>query len=209
MKKYITVHPAYIAELLGTFVLSLFVGVSLVAGLSTAAVAGFAVLLGVYVFGPISGAHFNPAVTIGLWSIKKIGNKDTLGYLISQVLGALLALLILSMSLPYFGGVGSSGIDSSTMLRVIFSEILGMLFFSFGVATMVFRKETTAWNGVVIGGSLTLGVFIATIFGGLGIINPAVSILVLGSSIHAVYFIAPVIGAVLGFQLYRFLVSKN
>ncbi len=209
MKKYITVHPAYVAELLGTFVLALFVGISLIGGVSTSLVAGFALLLCVYVFGPISGSHINPAVTIGLWSIKKISNRNAIGYIIAQFLGVLVALFILKLTIPFFAGPVTSGIETDTMFRVLFSEIIGMLFFSFGIAAMVFRKEVTAWNGLIIGGSLTLGIFIATIFGGLGILNPAVALLVLQNHIHVIYLIAPIIGTVFGFHLYQFLVSKK
>jgi aquaporin Z len=99
----------YIAELVGTFVLVFggcgsavlagdkigFLGVSLAFGLSLLAM--------VYAIGPISGCHINPAVTVGLLLSKKMDAKYTVGYLVAQVIGAVVAagvLLLIAKGLP-------------------------------------------------------------------------------------------------------------
>ena len=56
---------------------------------------GLTVLTGAYAFGPISGAHFNPAVTIGLWLGKRFEGRDVLWYIIVQCIGAIAAAAVL------------------------------------------------------------------------------------------------------------------
>ena len=84
----------YIAEMLGTFGLTLAVSISLASlfPVSTPVIAALTLGLLVYSLGAISGTHINPAVTIGLWSLKKIATKDAVFYIVSQFLGAGLAL---------------------------------------------------------------------------------------------------------------------
>jgi aquaporin Z len=91
----------YVAELVGTFVLVFggcgsavlagdkigFAGVSFAFGLSLLAM--------VYAIGPISGCHLNPAVTVGVLLSKKMQPRDALGYLVAQVIGAMLAAGVL------------------------------------------------------------------------------------------------------------------
>src|SRR5215831_18317935 len=94
-------YPALVCEFLGTFWLVLggcgaavlaaafpdlgigFTGVALAFGLT--------VLTGAYAFGPISGAHFNPAVTIGLWAGGRFPSRHVLPYILTQVFGAIIA----------------------------------------------------------------------------------------------------------------------
>src|SRR3954470_24485225 len=94
-------YPALICEFLGTFWLVLggcgaavlaaalpgfgigFVGVALAFGLT--------VLTGAYAFGLTSGAHFNPAVTVGLWACGRFRGRDVLPYVATQVVGAIVA----------------------------------------------------------------------------------------------------------------------
>src|SRR3954470_20555166 len=94
-------YPALICEFLGTFWLVLggcgsavlaaafpnfgigFVGVSLAFGLT--------VLTGAYAFGPVSGGHFNPAVSIGLWAGGRFPARDLPAYIVAQVVGAVVA----------------------------------------------------------------------------------------------------------------------
>ena len=106
----------YIAELLGTFVLVFascgsavlagdkigFLGVSLAFGLSLLAM--------VYAIGPISGCHINPAVTVGLLLSKKIDPTLAGGYIVAQIVGAILAaaiLLVIAQGAPGFWDAAS------------------------------------------------------------------------------------------------------
>jgi aquaporin Z len=87
----------YFAEFLGTFVLVFGgVGSAVLAGtkIGFAGIAlafGLSLLAMVYTIGPVSGCHINPAVTFGVFLARKIGAKDAVGYVIAQVLGAILA----------------------------------------------------------------------------------------------------------------------
>ena len=75
----------YIVELLGTFVLVLVVGLSLTGtfAISTPVLAGLVVMIFVYAVGYISGGHFNPAITVGAWSIGKIKMQDAMLYILN------------------------------------------------------------------------------------------------------------------------------
>ena len=56
---------------------------------------GLTVLTGAYAFGPVSGGHFNPAVTVGLWVARRIPARDVLPYVVAQVIGAIVAAAVL------------------------------------------------------------------------------------------------------------------
>jgi aquaporin Z len=93
------------AEFLGTFWLVLGgCGSAVIAGelpdvgIRFAGVAlafGLTVLTGVYAFGPVSGGHFNPAVTVGLWVARRIPARDVLPYVVAQVVGAVVAAAVI------------------------------------------------------------------------------------------------------------------
>ena len=119
----------YIAEALGTFTLALVVALSIVGKfpVSTPVLAGLVVLLFVYSIGHISGAHINPAITIGVWSIKKISNKDALFYVISQFIGGAAAIAVVSLT------VGMPLMMVLNNWNVVIAECLGTLFFAFGI----------------------------------------------------------------------------
>ena len=93
----------YIAEFLGAFLLTFAVYVSLAAGmpLPTPLVAGLALGLVVYLVGSVSGAHANPAITLGALSVGKIKVADAVGYIIFQIVGAWLAGNLLHLDLRF------------------------------------------------------------------------------------------------------------
>lgn len=111
----------YIAELFGTFVL-VFIGCGTVvfANTSTVGIAlafGLALMAMVYCIGPVSGAHVNPAVTLGVLSAGRMRLKDAIGYIIFQFIGATLAAFVLLYMLQgkingynlEIGGLGQNG----------------------------------------------------------------------------------------------------
>lgn len=187
----------YIAEALGTFALA-FVVVLSVAGLfpvPTPVLAGLTLALFVYSIGHISGAHINPAVTIGAWSLKKISNQDALGYIIAQCVGGYGAMLVAGLFVRVLPMVSlPSGL-------VLGAEALGTLFFTFGIASVVYGKTPHDASGAVVGGSLLLGVAIAGLSGSLGVLNPAVA-LSLGVFNWA-YILGPILGSLIGMNLYK------
>lgn len=163
----------YLAEMFGTFVL-VFIGcgtvvfsAETVGHLGIALAFGLAVVAMAYAIGPVSGAHVNPAVTLGVWSAGRMSGKDAWGYIVFQFIGAILGaavlLLIASDHLSGFDaavdGLGQNGWGAN------YGDGYGMtaaLLFEF-IATFIFVKvilKTTESNvevaGLVIG--LTLAV---------------------------------------------------
>lgn len=189
----------YMAEALGTFTLALVVALSIVGKfpVATPILAGLTLGLFVYSIGHISGTHINPAVTIGAWSIKKISNKDALSYIVSQFTGAAVALYVVTLT------IGAPVLIVSDTWTVAFAEALGTFFFTFGIASVIYGKTPSQLSGVVVGGSLMLGITIAALIGSNGVLNPAVALGI--GSFSLVYLFAPIVGSVLGMQAYKYL----
>lgn len=193
----------YVAELLGTFLLTLAVSLSIVlpSVIPTPAIAGLTLMILVYVLGPISGAHVNPAVTVGLWCIGKMNVKSAFGYVVAQIVGALLvspALLLLQIIPAEAGGM------ESVMIGI--GEALGAGILVAGVCAVVYGKASGGPSGVAVGGSLFLGATVASAVGN-GIVNPAVAIGL--RSLSLTYLLAPLIGALIFAELYRWLVKAK
>jgi glycerol uptake facilitator-like aquaporin len=197
----------YIAEFVGTFALSFVVlaAVSQVLPLpvTVPVIAGLTLGLFVYTIGGVSGAHINPAVTIGLWSTKKIGNRDALAYLVAQIFAAAVAIVLMRT----LGMTAPEAVTTTFTASLFFAEAIGAFFFAFGIAAVVFGKVSDHMSGVVIGGSLLLGILLAVFSGSAGILNPAVAFAL--NAISITYIVGPVVGAVLGFYAYRYVVAKE
>ena len=197
----------YIAEFIGTFALSFIVlaAVSKLIPLPVAVpvIAGLTLGLFVYSIGALSGAHINPAVTIGLWSVKKINNKDAVSYLLAQVFAAAMAIVIART----LGMVSPAPATMAFVAPLFFAEALGAFFFAFGIAAVVYGKVSDHVSGLVVGGSLTLGILMASAVGSAGILNPAVAFAL--NSVSLVYILGPIAGSVVGFNAYRYLVGPR
>ena len=195
----------YIGEFIGTFGLSLVV-LAVIASSNSALTPFFAALtlmLFVYTVGHISGTHINPAVTLGLLSWKKISQSQAISYIIAQFLGAMFARIVAANLIPDLSkALLPLGARLTNAGSVGIAEMLGMMFFTFGIGTVVLGKISKGATGLVVGGSLLIGLFIAGT-GSNGILNPAVA-LALGS-FNLMYVLGPVIGAYLGFKLVNYL----
>ncbi len=225
------VASALIAEFIGTFLLTVaFIGTK-----GDPLYLGFVLAGIVLIVGTLSGAHINPAVTIGAWVTRKITGLRALGYVIAQVLGAILALVTLSI----FIGAAPQPDAQSAMLGqsatpelfkvaaltdknhwfVFFAELIGATIFAFAVASA--RRETLdrVAKAFTIGfGLLIAGVFTTIVTGyasASGIFNPAIALTVgavdwgkLDWFALAAYLVAPLIGGVVGFAL-RDVLSVN
>lgn len=195
----------FLSEFFGTFTLSLVVMMAIMAGqfpIATPLLAAFTLGLFVYTVGHISGAHLNPAVTIALLTIRKIEWRQAVFYIISQFAGGALAILV-----AYGFGIGQAEptlIENS--LRIGMSEMLGAIFFVFGIAAVVYKRVDTTLSGLVIGGSLVIGGAVAAILGRGGILNPAVAFTI--GAFNLAYVAGPIVGAIIGAQIYKFLSEK-
>ncbi|MBI3331918.1 aquaporin [Candidatus Peregrinibacteria bacterium] len=193
----------YLAELLGTFALTLAVWLSIGFSmpLSTPLIAAITLGLFVYTVGHVSGAHLNPAITCALISINKIKPQDGALYIVAQFLGAMLAMIVGRMLTGETVQVGASN-----SLAVGTAEALGALFFAFGVASVAYKKVQMPASGIVVGGSLLLGIYVALSLSN-GVLNPAVALGI--GSLNPMYILGPVIGAVAGMWAFRFLSDEK
>lgn len=191
-----------LAELVGTFSLTLVVLLSVTATnfpIPTSLLAGLTLGLFVYTIGNISGCHINPAVTLGLLSIKKIELPEAVKYIIAQVVGAFLAFGLMKTL-----GNDVTGLNLLSFKNLFLGEIIGTSLFTFGIASVVLGKIPNGVIGLIIGASLFLGASIAGLIGAPGFLNPAVA---LGAnSISVATLFGPIIGSVIGMQLYKFLI---
>ena len=189
----------YLSEGLGTFALTLVVALSLASNFPVATPILAALTLGLFVYslGHISGTHINPAVTIGAWSIKKISSKDAVLYIIAQCIGAIIAMYVAG----YFVTTAHPTVNNTIMVGL--AELIGTFFFTFGIRSVIFKKTPDTMHGIVIGGSLLLGITIAATMGSNGVLNPAVAIGI--KSFNLVYLLGPIAGSLLGMQAFKYL----
>ncbi len=192
----------YLVELIGTFLLTLAVIFSIygVLGIAISIIAAFILGLWVYLTGHISGAHINPAITMGALAIKKIGVRDAVAYMIAQFAGAILAMFVAS-SLNI-----ANYIPLSTGLSVGVAEFLGMVLFAFGVASVIYGQTSKGLSGAVIGTSLFFGIFFAGSVSN-GVLNPAVALGI--DSFNLAYILGPLLGAAAGMFLFKFLSGEK
>jgi MIP family channel proteins len=224
---------AYAAELIGTFGLVLFI--VLVLTISAApplglggpdfAVLGlvhaFALMLLIAALGCASGAHFNPAVTVGMLSTRRIGFADACAYIVMQLAGAVLAVLVVKALMNTTGDAAHFGatkvvsgrfLDGSAVKGMV-AEAIGAFFLMWAImGTVVNPRGERAWGALVIGATLGLAVMCIAPLTGAGL-NPARAFgpaLVGGFGPAGDWLLAfvvgPIAGAVLAAQLYTVVV---
>ena len=200
----------WMAEFIGTFAL-VFAGTGAIVineashgAVTHAGIAltfGLTVLAMIYTIGDISGAHLNPAVTIGFWFSRRSRREDVLPFVVSQCVGALAASATLRLLFPQnssLGGTQPSGaIWQSFVLEVLLTAIL--MFVILGVSTGAREKGNTA--GIAIGAVIALEAMFAGPISGASM-NPARSLgpAVVSGNLTALwlYLSAPLFGAALG-----------
>lgn len=198
MAKTTNNYSALAAEFVATFVLTIAVLASTGVGFSLAG--PFALAIMVAIIGPISGGHVNPAITFGLWTTKRIKGSVAVQYMIAQAIGALLAIVTARVAdvLPSQFTVAEN--FTETFSRTFSLEALGMILFSFGVAAVVNQKKQGLEAGVIVGGSLIMGLLLASLFGYSAMLNPAVALS--SASFSWLYIVGPFFGSAIGFMLY-------
>lgn len=193
----------FIAEWIGTFALAFIVMAGVSAGAAVPMIipvlAALTLGLFVYTIGGVSGCHLNPAITLGLLSIKIISVKRAFEYIVAQIGGAVTAVILANV----FGFIDPVAVTAPFAAPIFAAEALGAFFFAFGVAAVVKGSVLAPLSGVVVGGSLLFGILVASLAGAAGIVNPAVAFAL--NTPTLTYLLAPVIGSVIGFQVYKFL----
>lgn len=194
-----------LAEFFGTAVLALVVYTILARTgfpFFTGMTAGVAVGLLTLVLGKFSNVHLNPAVTFGLWSLRKIKTFEAIAKIGAQMLGGLVAWMLLKYFLRRDSLASIAGDDFDW--RVFVAEATGAFVLVFGVASAVYQKYSQTLMGLVAGGSLFLGILVASLASN-GVVNPAVAVGV--QSWNWAYAVAPLVGAVLGANIYGIMAS--
>lgn len=206
----------YVAEFIGTFFLIFFGCGSMILSeldfnYSSAFIPiiwGGAVSIMIYAVGHISGAHFNPAVTLAFWVTKRFPLKRVAGYLMSQFLGALLAScvhLIVWGAEHSFGSTSLSvSLGAGFLLEFIIS--FSLMFVIISVATD--SRAVGELAGIAIGSAVAISSFVVGPLTNASM-NPArtlaPAILSGNYSDLWLYFVAPILGAILGAKTYEWI----
>jgi aquaporin Z len=181
---------------------------------------GLTVLTMAYAVGHVSGGHFNPAVTLGLWAAGRCANKHVIPYLIAQVVGAILAaaaLWVIASGKPGWvaGGFAANGYGDLSpgkygLAACFITEILATFFFLFIIIGTTSKGAATGFAGIPIGLALTL-IHLVTIPVTNTSVNPARST---GPALFAggayigqlwLFWLAPVVGAIIAGLLTRWM----
>jgi glycerol uptake facilitator-like aquaporin len=162
--------------------------------------AGLVVAMATLVFGAVSGAHLNPIVTIGLWSLRKIKALPAVVYIASQILGGITAYYLYTYFIDQTWPNTSADFDG----RILVAEATGAFIFSLGWAAAMYQRMSAGRAAATVGLSLALGVMIAAVVNGGGSINPAVALGV-HNWVWSTTVLGPVLGAIIGFNLYGLL----
>ena len=216
---------AYIAEIVGTFLLVLFIcgfiSVGQAGGFDLAGLAlahAFILMVLIYALGGTSGAHFNPAVTLALWSIKKISTPNAVVYIVCQCIGAILGALFVLLLFKDVGDPVNYGateihanvLHNGSVWLALLAEALGTFLLMWAIMGLAVNPLGEApLAGLGIGAALGVAVIVFGPATGAGLnparwLGPAV---VSGRFDDAwLYVVGPVIGAVGAAIKYRWFV---
>lgn len=166
----------YAVELIGTFFLVLTIGLVVIepgAGAFAPVAIGSVLMVMIYAGGHISGAHYNPAVTLAVWMRGRCPGSDVPGYMISQVAGAIIAafaVFIIKGDVPVEVGVISP--IPSMLAEFLFT--FALVFVILNVATSK-NTEGNSYYGLAIGFTVLVGAYAVGSISG-GAFNPAVAV---------------------------------
>ena len=183
-----------VAELVGTTVLTLVFLSIRVSGIGypffVAIGAGLAVAALTLAVGATSGAQFNPALTLGLWTARKIKTAPAIVYIGMQLLGGAIAYWLYIYLVKNHLQSSAGHFQARTMI----AEAIGTFIFVWGWAAASARKFTGLQFAAAAGGAFTIGIIVASLASG-GIINPAIA---LGNRAWGwgTYVLGPVIGGI-------------
>ncbi|MQF82619.1 MIP family channel protein [SAR202 cluster bacterium AD-802-E10_MRT_200m] len=208
MKNSLTLR--FLAETIGTFGLVFFAAGSVMVdsiaqGILTliglALCSGLAVMTMIYTFGPISGAHINPAVTFGFALTGRLPWKDAGVYVIAQITGAVIAALLLRATFGLVADVGGHAPSGSPIQSFVLEISLTFFLMAVIIATTVNHRQFGSLAGLVIGGTVALCIVMGGPISG-GSMNPARSfgpaLVAWNWGSHWVYWIGPLVGSSLG-----------
>ena len=206
----------FTVELIGTFILVIFATGSIVYdvqiggpyGIWFAAVAPFiALIIGVYSFGKISLAHFNPAVTIAYFITGHISKIQILWYFAAEIIGAILGSLFVMTFIGKEANLGANAPNYDYSVFLIFPiEVLASALLMAVIFTVVYTKGLKGFSGIAIGGIVGLDIFFLAFISGASM-NPARALapaLLSGTMENLwLYWTAPYVGTIIVAFLFR------
>lgn len=217
---------ALLAEFVGTFIFA----ATIIAGQGQPILVFFALVGVVLAVGTISGGYVNPALVLGAWITRRMKGFRAFMYIIAQVLGAMLALVVLNMYVnaapaaspaDIYGGAvelfKAAAIPESKEWLMFLAEFIGTLVFGFAVAGATREKKERTAAAFTVGLGVFLGLMIAgsaaAYLGGSSILNPAVAISLQALSFDLwpimVYVVGSSLGAIVGFILFDLLKGND
>ena len=199
---------ALVVEFVGTFFLVLTVGLTVIgpgAGPFAPLVIGSVLMVMVYAGGHISGGHYNPAVTLGVWMRGKCDTKDVVPYMVVQVLAGVIAAFVVR----FFRGDSPVIAANPDVAKALLNEFL----FTFALVYVVLNTATSSKNagnsyyGLAIGFTLFVGAYAGGVISG-GAYNPAVAVGIssMGLSSWAniwVFLVANFVGGAVAAAVYK------
>ncbi|MEQ1149997.1 aquaporin Z [Acinetobacter johnsonii] len=225
----------YLAEFIGTFWLvfggcgsAIFAAAFPELGIGFLGVAlafGLTVLTGAFALGHISGGHFNPAVSVGLWVGGRFDTKDLIPYVVSQVVGAVLAAWVLYLIVQGQAGfAGTGGFATNgyaelspgkySLISALMIEIVLTAMFLIVIMGATDKRVPAGFAPIAIGLALTL-IHLISIPVTNTSVNPARST---GVAIFAetaalsqlwLFWVAPIVGAIIGAIIYKILEKED
>jgi aquaporin Z len=215
--KLTTTQKIFFAEVIGTFIVVLFATGSIVLdvriggifGLPFIAFAPFVgVAIGVYLFGKVSMAHFNPAVTVGYLITRHITKHQLLYYFAAEIIGAILASIFVKYAIGNYANLGANAPNYDFSIPIIFgTEVLASALLMAVILVVVHTKGLRGFSGIAVGGIVGLDILFFSFISGASM-NPARSLapaLLSGTVMDLwLYWSAPFIGtAVVAFLAKR------
>ncbi|HEX7291131.1 MAG TPA: aquaporin [Conexibacter sp.] len=214
--------PAFYAELVGTFLLVFFIcgfiSVASAGGFDLAGLAlthAFILAVLIYALGGTSGAHFNPAVTFALWSLKKISTPNAVVYVLCQCVGGILGALVVLLLFNDVGDAVNYGataingevINNGSVWLGLIAEALGTFLLMYAIMGLAVNPRGEApLAGLGIGAALGVAVIVFGPATGAGL-NPARW---LGPAVASgefddfwIYIVGPLLGALAAATAYR------
>lgn len=175
----------FIVEVLGTFIVVVLATGAVVIDAKYNGVLGIpfiaflpfiGVVVGVYLFGKISMAHFNPAVTLGFLITKHITKKQLVYYILAEILGAILGSIFVMYVIGKEANLGANSPNYAFSLPTIFGiEVLASALLMAVIITVVYTKGLKRYGGLAIGGIVGLDIFFLAFISGASM-NPARSL---------------------------------
>jgi len=201
----------YITELIGTFFLVLTIGCTVIGGGSGVIpplAIGSALMVMIFAGGHVSGAHYNPAVTLGVWIRGRCETKDVIPYMVFQVIGAVLAALAVARCLRV-------GVKVTAMTPALGPALLAEFLFTFALVYVVLNSATAkgtsgnSFYGLAIGFTVMTGAFAVGDISG-GAFNPAVAVGISSMGLSAwsniwIFLVADFLGGAVAGSTFRYL----